>query len=157
MKILRGSMAAPKGNTYAKGKATGRPKIWTDEAIEEEANALLEFIAKDGGLYINTFCRQRRFNPDRLQEWARSNEVFASALSEAKVWQEEKFLQKGLNREWDSGFTRYAMARTCGDKWKASYDAAVDPEALKQAVQTVVQNYGTAQQQGEGWQKPKSE
>jgi len=115
-------MAAPKGNQYAKGKATGRPKIWTDEAIEEEANALLEFIANDEGLYINSFCRKRRIDPDRLPEWARSNEVFAGAFKEAKAWQEEKFMQKALTREWESGFARYAMARTCGEKWKASWD-----------------------------------
>lgn len=150
-------MAAPKGNQYAKGHGKGRPKIWDDDAIEEEANALLEFIAKDEGLYLNTFCRKRKLDPDRLAEWARSNEVFNGALKEAKAWQEEKFLQKGLNREWDSGFTRYAMARTCGDKWKASYDSAVDPEALKQAMIIASTNYATAQQQGEGWQKPKSE
>jgi len=131
-------MAAPKGNQYAKGHGKGRPKIWTDDVIENEAEELLKFIANDEGLYINSFCRKRGIDPDRLSEWARSNEVFAGAFKEAKMWQEEKFIQKSLTREWDGGFARYAMARTCGDKWKASFDQPEDK--VEQAPSTIIIN-----------------
>jgi hypothetical protein len=115
-------MAAPKGNQYAKGKATGKPKIWDDDAISEMATRLRQFIADDKGVYLNSFCIQEKIDPDYLSEWARSNEDFSGALREAKSWQEHKFIMKSLTREWDGNFAKYAMARLCGDKWKASYE-----------------------------------
>lgn len=115
-------MAAPKGNQYAKSKATGRPKVWDDDAIAEMAQRLRDFIKADTGIYLNSFCVQEKISPEMLAEWGHSNEEFSLALKEAKQWQEEKFIKKSLAREWDGSFARYVMARTCGDKWKASYD-----------------------------------
>jgi hypothetical protein len=115
-------MAAPKGNQYAKGNTGGRPAIYDDERISQEAKALIEWTARDGGLYLDSFARQRGYSRQRLYEWEKSNIEFADALMHARAWQEEKFLTKGLNREWDATFTKYAMARVCGDKWKASWD-----------------------------------
>lgn len=115
-------MAAPKGNQYAKGKATGRPKLWDDDAIENEAEALREWIAKDGGLYLGSFARQRGYARQRLSEFANSNKVFADAYEEAKLWQEEKFMRNALERTWDPGFTARAMARVCGKEWMNSWD-----------------------------------
>lgn len=115
-------MAAPKGNQYAKGKATGRPKIWTDEAIEEEADAMLEWIKDPKNLYIGVFAAQRGYNRARLSEFARGNKVFARAYDEAKQWQENVMLTNGLTRLWDPGFTSKAMARVCSDDWKNSWD-----------------------------------
>ena len=118
-------MAAPKGNQFAKGHGKGRPKVWTDDAISEMANRLRDFIKRDDGVYLNSFCVEEKINPDLLSEWAQSNEDFRGAYKEAKVWQENKFIRKSLSKEWDGGFARYVMARTCGEKWKASYDAPV--------------------------------
>lgn len=116
-------MAAPKGNQYAKGcKTNGRPKIWDDDAISEMATRLRQFIADDKGIYLNSFCVQEKIDPDYLSEWAKTNDDFSGALREAKVWQENKFIHKSLTREWDGNFAKYIMARTCGDKFKASYD-----------------------------------
>lgn len=119
-------MAAPKGNQYAKGNKGGRPKIWTDDAIYDMSQRLREFIQKDVGIYLNSFCVQEKINPDLLSQWANSNEEFAGSLKEAKQWQEEKLIRKSLSREWDGSFARYVMARTCGDKWKASWDQPED-------------------------------
>lgn len=147
-------MGAPKGNQYAKGSTTnGRPKLWTDDAIENEAAALIEWIKGDNGLYLDSFARQRGYSRQRLYEWEKTNNVFADALMHARAWQEEKFLTKGLNREWDATFTKYAMARVCGDRWKASYESANTDETMK-ALATAVMNYATAQPQDKGWQKP---
>ena len=118
-------MAAPKGNQFAKGHGKGRPKVWTDDAISEMAQRLRDFIKRDEGVYINSFCVEEGIHRQRLDEWADSNQDFADALKDAKEWQEAKFIRKSLNKEWDGSFARYVMARTCGEKWKASYDAPV--------------------------------
>lgn len=128
-------MAAPKGNQYAKGNKGGRPKIWHEDAVNDMANRLRAFVASDRGVYLNSFCIEEKINPDLLSEWARSNEEFAGALSEAKVWQEQKFIMKSLTREWDGSFARYIMARTCGDKWKASWDM---PDDKKEAPPSTI-------------------
>lgn len=146
-------MAAPKGNVFAKGKATGRPIIWTDEAIEEEANALLEWIKDPKNLYIGVFAAQRGYSRQRLGEFARDNKVFSAAYQEAKQWQENIMLMNALTRVWDPGFTSKAMARVCGDEWKNSWDAQPADEGIK-ALATAVMNYATAQPQDKGWQKP---
>ena len=127
-------MAAPKGNQYAKGHGKGRPKIWDDDAIAEMAQRLRDFVKADTGIYLNSFCVQEKINHQCLSEWAAINKDFSDALDEAKHWQEEKFIMKSLTREWDGAFAKYAMARTCGDKWKASYDM---PES------TTVEHIGT--------------
>jgi len=100
----------------------GRPEKYTQEWLAEEAKALREWVAKDGGLYIGSFARQRGYGRQRLSEFVEKNKDFADAMDEAQLWQEEKFLTKGLNREWDSAQVRYTMARVCGDRWKNSWD-----------------------------------
>ncbi len=115
-------MAAPKGNQYAKGNKGPPVRIYDTDFIENEAQAMLQWIANNGGLYIDSFARQRGYSRQRLYEWEKSNKDMADALTCAREWQEEKFLTKGLTREWDSQFTRYAMARLCGDRWKASFE-----------------------------------
>src|SRR3990167_7139023 len=121
-------MAAPKGNQYAKGKATGRPVIYDDERMEEEANALLEWISVDGEnkIYLGSFARSRGYDRHRLSEFARDNKVFSAAYKLAKAWQEEKFIRYGLTRVWDATFTDRVMARVCGDEWKNSWDQPED-------------------------------
>jgi hypothetical protein len=146
-------MAAPKGNQYAKGNAGGRPLIYDDERIEEEANALLEWIKDAKNVYIGVFAAQRGYDRARLSEFARQNKVFARAYREAKQWQENIMATNALTRVWDPGFTSKVMARVCNDEWKNSWDAAPVDDSLKQLA-TAVMNYATAQPQGEGWQKP---
>ena len=118
-------MGAPKGNQYAKGHGKGRPPIYDDERIEEEAAALLEWIKDPKNLYIGVFAAQRGYDRHRLREFAIKNKVFASAYESAKQWQENVMALNGLTRAWDPGFTSKVMARVCCEDWRASYDAPV--------------------------------
>lgn len=118
-------MGAPKGNQYARGHGKGRPKIYDDDRIEEEAAALLEWIKDPKNLYIGVFAAERGYNRARLTEFANSNKVFAEAYHQAKQWQENVMALNGLTRAWDPGFTSKVMARVCCDDWRASYDAPV--------------------------------
>ncbi len=155
-------MAAPKGvphptmkgNQYAKGHGCGRPLIFDDDFIANEAAALLEWIEVDNDdkIYLGTFALSRGYHRQKLTEFSDVNKVFHDAYKKAKQWQEQKFIKNGLTKKWDPGFTQYVMARVCDPIWKKSGDANTD-ESLK-ALATAVMNYATAQPAGEGWQKP---
>ena len=145
-------MAAPKGNQYAKGHGKGRPKTWDDDAIENEAEALLEWIKSPSSYYIGVFAYQRGYDRARLHEFASSNDVFALAYRQAKQWQENVFTHNALTKVWDPTFTARVMARVCGPEWKNSFDST-NEESLK-ALATAVMNYATSQPQDKGWQQP---
>jgi len=115
-------MAAPKGNQYAKGHGKGRPKTWDDDAIENEAEALLEWIKNPSSYYLGVFAENRGYNRAKLSVWAKSNEIFRNAYEKAQQWQENLFIHNGLTKTWDSTFTARVMARVCGDEWKNSFD-----------------------------------
>jgi hypothetical protein len=108
----------------------GRPPKYSDEWITEEAKALRDWLADDSikKIYIGSFARLRGYGRQRLAEFARSNKQFADAYEEAKLWQEENFLQKGLTKEWDPNFTFIVMARVQSQEWKKSWDREPDEE-----------------------------
>lgn len=133
-------MAAPKKkNTPDNPKAKpvmGRPEKYTEEWLDQEADLLRAWINNDDEkkIYIGSFARQRGYGRQRLTEFVKSSKKFSDAYDEAKLWQEEFFMRKGLTREWDPGFTARCMARVCGPEWKNSWDK----EETKEAVQPVV-------------------
>ncbi len=100
----------------------GRPKKYTDEVIEQEADALLEWIKNPTSFYLGVFAEHRGYNRQRLSEFANSNEYFSDAYQRAIQWQENMFCNKALTREWDPGFTSRVMARVCRPEWKNSWD-----------------------------------
>lgn len=119
---MRRARPLPTKKTIAVKKRVGRPTIYTAEFIDNEAKELKEWIKKDTGIYIGSFARERGYNRQRLLDFCKESSLFEEAYDEAKQWQEEKLLRKGLTKEWDSAQVRYTMARVCGDLWKSSYD-----------------------------------
>lgn len=127
-------MAAPKGNQYAKGNEGGRPEKYTDEWLREEAKELLAWIEKPSNYFLNGFAYQRGYSPKRLPEFTQKSKEFSDSYEIAKWKQSEKFAMKALTREWDPGFTKYTMARVCGDEWKNSWDREEDKGAAPTTV-----------------------
>lgn len=121
-------------------KPVGRPTKYTEEWLKEEAKALLNWIAEDNDkkIYIGTFAFERGYHRKRLAEFVKVSVEFSSAMEAAKAWQENKFLQKGLSREWDSAQVRYTMARVCDPEWKASWDKEDKEEVPSKIIQHVV-------------------
>ena len=105
-----------------KESSGGRPPKYTQEWIENEAHELRQWVKKDGGIYIGSFARQRGYGRQRLLEFEKKSTEFSVAMEEARMWQEEKFLEKALTKEWDSAQVRYTMARVCGPEWRSSWD-----------------------------------
>ncbi len=119
-------MAAPKGNQYAKGNKGGRPIIWDDDAIENEAAALIEWIQQPKNNYIGNFAFDRGYDRAQMHHFAEKNKEFANAYKRAKQWQENIFSMNALTRTWDPGFTSRVMARVCCPEWRNSWDQPED-------------------------------
>ncbi len=116
-------MAAPKGNKNALGNVdSGRPEKYTPEWLQKEAIEFKKWIDQDKNFHLKSFAFERGYSPQRLSEFAKSSIVFSEAYEYAKHKQTERFLINALKRTWDPTFTRYAMARLCGDEWKNSWD-----------------------------------
>jgi hypothetical protein len=115
----------------------GRPKIYTDEVIQQEADALVEWIKDKKNTYIGVFAAERGYDRARLSEFARSNDYFSRAYKSARQWQENIFTNNALTRLWDPGFTARVMARVCIPEWKNSWD---QPEEKSDSPTTVIIN-----------------
>jgi len=131
-------MAAPFGNKYGVGAGGGRPPKYTKEWCDNEAKELRAFVARDGGNYLGSFARERGYHRQRFGEFVKISEEFAAAYREAQQWQEEKFMMNALTRTWDPGFTAKAMARVCGEEWRASWDKEEDKS--EQSAPTIIIN-----------------
>lgn len=115
-------------------KPNGRPVIYTEERIKEEADALLEWIKKPTSIYIGSFASERGYDRHRLSEFAKVNDTFSAAYKEAIQWQENMFCINGLTRAWDAGFTSKCMARVCRPEWKNSWDREEDKTEVATTV-----------------------
>ena len=96
-------MAAPKGNKYAyKNPLSGRPKVWTDEIIEKEAQALVEWAQSDEAIVFREFPSIRGYVTSTFYEFAEKNEVFAEAFNYARdligVRREKLYIEKNSDR-----------------------------------------------------------
>ena len=127
----------PKQTGMKPKKPTGCPLRYTQEWIDKEADVLMKWIEDDKGIYLGTFAFERGYGRQRLLDFEKKSTLFAVAMEHARNWQEQKFLTKGLTREWDAAQVRYAMARICGDLWKASWDKE---DADRDLVQNITIN-----------------
>ena len=109
-------MQAPKGHPNWNLEGLGRPRKFDDEFIENEAIALTEWIRRTDALYFKEFAFERGYSPTKLTVFAERNINFREALKDAHEWQEARLVRGGLTKEFDPGFTKFVMARTCG--WK---------------------------------------
>ena len=146
-------MAAPKGNQYAKGHGKGRPKTWDDDAIENEAEDLVEWIKIAFSYYIGVFAYS---DEDMIaldyHEFARKMKSLRAPS--VKLSNGKRIYSPTMHSQeaWDPTFTARVMARVCGPEWKNSFDSTSE-ESLK-ALATAVMNYATSQPQDKGWQQP---
>lgn len=62
----------------------GRPQIYTQEFIEKEADALLEWVQVESNMYLSKFAFDRGYSTKRLEEFPHANVKFSGALDLAK-------------------------------------------------------------------------
>ncbi len=124
-------MPAPKGNKYAVGNSGQPPSKFTQEFIEKEAIAFINWFSKPENIYFKRFALERGYPPDELANFARKSEVFNRAYMFAKAWQECKIVEGALFNKVNSSFAKFAMANLSGwsDKQQISGDV-VNPLAF---------------------------
>ena len=113
-------MPAPKGHKPYKGCETGgRPKEYTKEFIEKEADAFLAWLKKPDALYIKRFALERGYHPQRLSEFAQENKKFAEVLNMAQAQQETKLVEGALTNTFNAGFTKFVLINKHSKDYKS--------------------------------------
>lgn len=73
-------MPAPKGHApYAGCETGGRPRVWTDELIEQEAELLIEWAHKETSIVMGKHYGERGYTRQSSCEWAVRNKYYAHA------------------------------------------------------------------------------
>ncbi len=94
-------MGAPKGHAPYPGCETGgRPKKYTPEFIESEADALIEWLKKGDFIWFERFALQRGYDANLLSLWASENKKFSGAYELAKTHQKILLIEKGLKKQY---------------------------------------------------------
>jgi hypothetical protein len=120
-------MPAPKGHApYAGCEKGGRPTKYTDEFIEREADAFIEWLSKEDSVWYESFCFERGYTPDMLSMWAKTNEKFSGVYRLSQAWQKQKLITSGLLSKFNSNIVKLVLANTIGwtDKQQISGDSA---------------------------------
>jgi hypothetical protein len=102
-------MAAPFGNQNAKGHGCGRPREWTDELIEAEAEAFYKWMEGKDNIYFKSFAIERGYLPSYLSELAERSIIFAECLKYAHEWQQQKLVNCGLFNKTNASITKFVL------------------------------------------------
>jgi len=94
-------MGAPKGHApYNKNGEGGRPKIYTEEFINNEADELDEWIKIKDNLFIEDFASERGYSEDRISEFVKVNDRFSRSISKFKQKQKTALLKGSLKKQY---------------------------------------------------------
>ncbi len=109
----------------------GRPQVYTDTWIEEEADRLLAWMELPESIFLKSFAVERKYHPNRLQEFADKNQKFSGVLELAKSWQESRLITYSLFNKINCGMTKFVLANHHGycEKTQVSGDVS-NPLAL---------------------------
>ena len=92
-------MGAPKGHpAYNVNGEGGRPKKYTDEFIEKEADALDKWRKVEGNIFIEYFCLERNYHDSRIYEFIEINKRFAETYNLFKIKQRVALFEGGLDK-----------------------------------------------------------
>ncbi len=101
-----------------------RPKIWTDEAISEEAYALEEWYQRKDTFYLKDFCIERGYSAQKMSEFANVSEHFSEALRISKMVQESRLVKGGLLNKFNASIVSLTLKNVSGfrDRFDDSKD-----------------------------------
>jgi hypothetical protein len=93
-------MPAPKGHPpYNINGEGGRPKKYTEEVINKEAEALEEWMKDKNNLFIEMFAFERGIHEDNIADFDRNNERFRRVYKTFKMRQKGLLYEGGLKRK----------------------------------------------------------
>ena len=91
------------------GKMGGRPKIYTDEHLEQIGMLLIDWIKQDGNFWMKDFLLQHGLYSDLVYRYKDECPAFAESLTLALEIQESKIVKGDMdkgnrNRDWMAQF-----------------------------------------------------
>lgn len=108
-------MAAPKGHApYNVNGEGGRPKIYTEEFINKQADGLLEWLINPDNIYFEEFLLDQNIHPKAMYEWIKVNERFNDAYEIAHSRQKQRLLKGATKKEFSEGFTKFVLINNHG-------------------------------------------
>lgn len=121
-------MPAPMGHpNYDTEGLAGRPKKYTEDFINKQADDLLEWLKNSENIFFEDFLLDQNINPNRMSEWALVNERFLGAYEIAKHRQLSRLKKGAVLKEFDSGFTKFLMINNHGYSDKTETKISGDP------------------------------
>jgi len=127
-----GQMAPPKGHKPYPGCETGgRPREWTDERIEVEAEAFWDWLHLSNSFWFEQFAIERGYPDKYIVEFAKKNDKFRSVYEYAQSWQKSRLIMGGLASKLNSSIVKLVLGNTIGwsDRQQVSGDG-VNPLAF---------------------------
>ncbi len=93
-------MGAPKGHKpYPGCERGGRPKIYTEEFVDKEADLLEEWMKDKNNLFIGDFCFDRGYTLGRIDEFVSISKKFSLTYDLFKMRQMTELFKGGLKRK----------------------------------------------------------
>lgn len=122
-------MPAPKGHKPYSGCETGgRPKKYTKEFIENQAEAFEAWMKEKNSLWYEDFAMERGFDPNLLSLWASENEKFSGVYKRAQFWQKSLLIRGGLLNKFNASITKLVLANTTG--WSDRVESKLSGDAV---------------------------
>ncbi len=95
--------------TQTRHEPFGRPIVYDDTFIENEARLLEEWIKEPDNYFVNKFALQRGYDYHLPILWAKSNKYFSAIYSRAKQMQEVKLMEAGLNGKHKEQMSKFVL------------------------------------------------
>jgi len=122
-------MAAPKGHPPYPGSEkggplgalspdTGRPKKYTDEFIQIQAENLLKWLKEDESrFWIKDFCLDQMLPPRLMSEWKEIHKGFSESFELARSIQESRLYKAGLLETFNAGLVKFGLINNHKENW----------------------------------------
>lgn len=124
-------MAAPKGHAPYPGCETGgRPKKYTEEFINRQADELIIWLREPKNIFFEDFLLDQDLNPQLMAIWAKENDKFSSAYDIAYQRQASRIKNGAITKDFSDGFSKFILINNHGysDKTETKISGdAVDP------------------------------
>lgn len=112
-------------DTIAKMKGiTGRPRVWTDDKLEEERLALLEWVKNDKNYYLNGFLTERGFSRREAIAMSNFSQSFRNTYDLVRDICEQRLVNLAVTKQGDGNFIKFVLANK--HEWKEKTEISGD-------------------------------
>ncbi len=121
-----------------KKNPVGRPKKYTKEVVEAEAEALIKYAKSNDLPMLEEFCTDRDYDPSMLKREAFiENEYFSHAILLFKSIQKYKLVKGAIKGKFNPMFTQFAMKNLTDWRDTQVFEHAVEGGLIKYGYEVV--------------------